>query len=80
MGQPTQRATDYTATSNIEPAQILLHGNIQSAPRSGGACDVGRGAGSHTPSTVSESFSPITNRPHHISFHVQIRASNYLRL
>jgi len=26
----------------------------QSAPRSGGARDVGKGAGSHTPSTVSE--------------------------
>jgi len=57
MGQPTQRATNYTARSNIEPAQILLHANGQSAPRSGGARDVGRGAGSHTPSTASESFS-----------------------
>ena len=28
--------------------------NGQSAPRSGGARDVGRGAGSHTPSTASE--------------------------
>ena len=34
-----------------------LHGNGQSAPRSGGARDVGRGAGSHTPSTASEFFS-----------------------
>jgi len=25
MGQPTQRATNYTARSNIEPAQIFLH-------------------------------------------------------
>jgi len=25
MGQPTQRATNYTARSNIEPAQICLH-------------------------------------------------------
>jgi len=58
MGQPTQRATNYTARSNIEPAQIFLHANGQSAPRSGGARDVGRGAGSHTPSTASESFSP----------------------
>jgi len=57
MGQPTQRATNYTARSNIEPAQIFLHANGQSAPRSGGARDVGRGAGSHTPSTASESFS-----------------------
>jgi len=57
MGQPTQRATNYTARSNIEPAQIFLHANGQSAPRSGGARDVGRGAGSHTPSTASESLS-----------------------
>jgi len=57
MGQPTQRATNYTARSNMKPAQILLHANGQSAPRSCGACDVGRGAGSHTPSTASESFS-----------------------
>jgi len=56
MGQPTQRATNYTARSNIEPAQIFLHANGQSAPRSGGARDVGRGAGSHTLSTASESF------------------------
>ena len=54
MGQPTQRATNYTARSNIEPAQIFLHANGQSAPRSGGARDVGRGAGSHTPSTASD--------------------------
>jgi len=52
MGQPTQRATNYTARSNIEPAQICLHANGQSAPRTGGARDVGRGAGRHTPSTV----------------------------
>ena len=57
MGQPTQRATNYTATSNIDPAQIFLHANGQSAPRSGGARDVGRGAGSHTPNTASESLS-----------------------
>jgi len=54
MGLPTQRATNYTARSNIEPAQIFLHANGQSAPRLGGARDVGRGAGSHTPSTASE--------------------------
>ena len=47
------RATHYTARSNIEPAQIFLHANGQSAPRPGGARDVGRGAGSHTPSTAS---------------------------
>jgi len=41
----------------------LLHANGQSAPRSGGACDVGRGAGSHTPSTASESFSPLLISP-----------------
>jgi len=56
MGQPTQRSTNYTARSNIETAQIFLHANGQSAPRSGGARDVGRGAGSHTPSTASESL------------------------
>jgi len=58
MGQLTQRATNYTARSNIEPAQIFLHTNGQSVPRSGGARDVGRGAGSHTPSTASE-YSPL---------------------
>jgi len=57
MGQPTQRATNYTARSNIEPAQIFLHANGQGAPRLGGARDVGRGVGSHTPSTASESLS-----------------------
>jgi len=31
-----------------------FHANGQSAPRSGGARDVGRSAGSHTPSTASE--------------------------
>jgi len=56
----TQRATHYTARSNIEPAQIVLHANGQSAPRSGGVRDVGRGAGSHTPSTALESFSHLT--------------------
>ena len=63
MGQPTQRATNYTARSNIEPAQIFLHANGQSAPRSGGARDVGRGAGSHTPSRVSESNNTNHKRP-----------------
>jgi len=29
MGQPTQRATNYTARSNIVTAQILLHANGQ---------------------------------------------------
>ena len=57
MGQPTLRATRYTARSNIEPAQIFLHANGQSATRSGGARNVGRGAGSHTLSTASEFFS-----------------------
>ena len=38
MGQPTQRATNYTARSNIDPAQTFLHANGQSAPpRSVGA-------------------------------------------
>jgi len=57
MAQPTQRTTNYTARSNIEPVQIFLHANGQRAPRSDGACDVGRGAGSHTPSTAAEAFS-----------------------
>ena len=59
MGQPTQRATNYTAKSNIEPAQLFLHADGQNAPRSGGARNAGRGAGSHTPSTASESFSKL---------------------
>ena len=29
MGQPTQRATNYTARSNIDTAQIVLHANGQ---------------------------------------------------
>jgi len=29
MGQPTQRATTYTARSNIVTAQIFLHANGQ---------------------------------------------------
>jgi len=29
MGQPTQRATNYTARSNIDTAQIFLHANGQ---------------------------------------------------
>ena len=29
MGQPTQRATNYTARSNLETAQIVLHANGQ---------------------------------------------------
>ena len=33
MGQPTQRATSYTARPNIDTAQIFLHANGQSAPR-----------------------------------------------
>jgi len=46
----------------IEPTQIFLHANGQSAPRSGGARDVGRGAGNHTPSTASESLLPHSSR------------------
>jgi len=53
-GQPTQTAANYTARSNIEPAQSSLS-NGQSAPRPGGDRDVGRGAGRYTPSTASES-------------------------
>jgi len=33
MGQPTQRAANYTARSNIEPAQSFPHANGQSTPR-----------------------------------------------
>ena len=64
MGQPTQRATNYTARSNIEPAQIFLYANGQSAPRSAALASSGRGAGSHTPSTTSESvyaLMPLTS-------------------
>ena len=38
--------------------------NGQSAPRTGSARGVGRGAGSHTPSTASESFSLNTFHTH----------------
>jgi len=33
MGQPTQRATNYTARSNIDTAQIVLHANGQRPKR-----------------------------------------------
>jgi len=33
MGQPTQRATKYTARSNIDTAQIFLHANGQRPKR-----------------------------------------------
>jgi len=33
MGQPTQRATNYTARSNIDTAQIFLHANGQRQSR-----------------------------------------------
>jgi len=33
MGQPTQRATNYTARSNIDTAQIFLHANGQRLKR-----------------------------------------------
>ena len=33
MGQPTQRATNYTAKSNIDTAQIFLHANGQRPKR-----------------------------------------------
>ena len=33
MGQPTQRATNYTARSNIDTAQIFLHANGQRPTR-----------------------------------------------
>ena len=74
MGQPTQRVTNYTARSNIEPAQIFLHANGQNVPRSGGARDVGRGAGSHRPSTASESFSHLWSDPR-ASLSVQLHHS-----
>jgi len=86
MGQPTQRATNYTARSNIEPAQIFLHANVQSAPRSGGARNVGRSAGSHTPSTASESFSqrdigidPYIYTYIYVCIHIQRRFPLYHR-
>jgi len=33
VGQPTQRAANYNARSNIEPAQMCPHANGQSAPQ-----------------------------------------------
>ena len=33
MGQPTQRATNYTARSNIDTAQIFLYANGQRPKR-----------------------------------------------
>ena len=33
MGQPTQKATNYTARSNIDTAQIFLHANGQRPKR-----------------------------------------------
>jgi len=33
MGQPTQRATNYTARSNVDTAQIFLHANGQRPKR-----------------------------------------------
>jgi len=54
--QSTQRAANYTAMSNIEPAQKSPYANGKNAPRPSGDCNVGRGAGHHTPSTASESF------------------------
>jgi len=33
MGQPTQRATNYIARSNIDTAQIFLHANGQRPKR-----------------------------------------------
>ena len=38
VGQPTQRAPNYTARSNIEPAQKCPHANGQSAPQPSGDC------------------------------------------
>jgi len=55
MDQPTQRATNYTARSNIDTAQICLHANGQRPNRAMiRQRSRGRGAGSHTPSTASE--------------------------
>ena len=58
-GQLTQeqQTIPQGQTSSPPPQIFVLHANGQSAPRSGGARDVGRGEGSHTPSTASESFS-----------------------
>ena len=36
LGQPTQRAANYTARSNIDPAQIFLNANGQSTPQPSG--------------------------------------------
>jgi len=59
MGQPTQRATNYTARSNIVTAQIFLHAKRPTAKArlEQAALAASAGAGSHTPSTASESFS-----------------------
>jgi len=56
VGQPTQRAANYTARPNIEPAKKFPHANGQSAPRPSGDRHGGSDAGHHTPSTASESF------------------------
>ena len=36
MGQPTQRAANYIARSNIDPAQIFFYANGQSTPQPSG--------------------------------------------
>ena len=57
MGQPTQRATNYTARSDIVTAQIFLHAKRPTAKArlEQAALAASAGAGSHTPSTASES-------------------------
>jgi len=56
VGQPTQRAANDTARSNIEPAQKFPHANGQSAPQPSDDCYCGWDAGHHTLSTASQSF------------------------
>jgi len=60
MGQPTQRATNYTARSNIDTAQIFLHANGQRpkrAPIRQRSRRRQRRGEPHTEHTASESFS-----------------------
>jgi len=72
LGQPTQRAESnklYRKVSNIDTAQIFLHANGQRPKRAmirqrSRARGVSRGAGSHTPSTASESFSHPPTLPY----------------
>ena len=55
MGQPTQRATNYTARSNIDTAQIFLHKKI-------------RAYGATRLYTHSHEFPALTALAQHISY------------